>query len=107
MAQYLKALPAEARESLTTLRGMIREAVPGARETMVSGLPAYLLGNRMIAALGANKRALTLYVGDHPLVVAYRDQLGTVDCGKGCIRFKHLDDLNLGAVEALLADLAG
>lgn len=107
MAQYLKALPETARESLSTLRDMIREAVPDARETMVSGLPAYMLGDRMVAGLAAQKRYLALYVGDHPLLAKYRDRLGNVDRGKGCIRFKHIDDLKLRTVEALLADLAG
>lgn len=81
---------------------MIREAVPDARETMVSGLPAYLLGDRMVAALGAQKRSLTLYVGDHPLVANYRRKLGAVECGRGCIRFHHADDLNFDAVRELL-----
>ena len=37
---------------------------------------------------------MRLYV-DPEIVDQYRDQLGSLDCGRSCIRFKHFTDLPL------------
>lgn len=54
-----------------------------------------------------SKTAIALYVCEPPLVAKQRARLGAVDGGKRCIRFTHLDDLNLEGVEALLTEAAG
>ncbi|HET6622661.1 MAG TPA: DUF1801 domain-containing protein [Candidatus Saccharimonadales bacterium] len=36
----------------------------------------------------------------------YADQLGNVDCGRSCIRFKRLEDLNLPVVREVIGELA-
>jgi uncharacterized protein YdhG (YjbR/CyaY superfamily) len=107
VARYLKAQPKASREALDTLRRMIRIAAPNAKEAMVAGMPAYMMGSRMVAAMAAQKKNIALYVSDYPLVAKYRARLGSVDCGKSCIRFKRIDDLDLGGVANLLAEAAG
>ncbi|HEU5217624.1 MAG TPA: DUF1801 domain-containing protein [Gemmatimonadales bacterium] len=106
VAAYLKAQPAEAREALGTLRRMIRKAAPRARETMDYGMATWSAGHRMLFAVARQKRNLALYVSDTPLVAKHRARLGTVDCGKSCIRFKRIEDLDLDGIEALLAEAA-
>lgn len=64
--------------------------------------------------LAAQKNHLSLYVcagkeGKY-LPEIYGSRLGKVSCGKSCIRFKRLEDLDLGAVEEICreaAELAG
>jgi uncharacterized protein DUF1801 len=70
------------------------------------GMATYSWRKSMLFALAAQKKYLALYVCDTPLVAKHRARLGAVDCGKSCIRFKSLDDLNLDGVEALLAEAA-
>lgn len=107
VAKYLKAQSAASREALSTLRRTIRRAAPNAREAMLYGMPAYSVGPRMVAAMAAQKNYVALYVCDIPLVAKHRAKLGAVDCGKSCIRFKHIDDLDLEAVKVMLEEAAG
>ena len=106
VAAYLKSQPAETREALGTLRRMIRKAAPRAKEAMDYGVATWSAGHRMLFALARQKKNLALYVSDTPLVAKHRARLGAVDCGKSCIRFKRLEDLDLEGVEALLVEAA-
>ena len=61
-----------------------------------------------LIALAAQKRHLSLYVcavveGEY-LAEARADRLGTVSCGKSCIRFTSLDRVDAGELRALLHD---
>ena len=104
---YLMEQPEASRKALRTVRGLIRKAAPKAKEAMGSGMATYSTRDAMLFALAAQKNYLALYVCDTPLVAKHRARLGAVDCGKSCIRFKRLEDLNLDAVTALLTEAAG
>ncbi len=106
VAAYLKKQPEETREALGALRRLIRKAAPRARESMGHGMATWSAGHRMLFALARQRNHLALYVCDTPLVAKHRARLGTVDCGKSCIRFKRLEDLDLDGVGALLTEAA-
>jgi uncharacterized protein YdhG (YjbR/CyaY superfamily) len=106
VAEYLKEQPEDRRQALGTIRRMIRRAAPGAKEAMGVGMATYSWRKSMLFALAAQKKYLALYVSDSPLVAKHRARLGAVNCGKSCIRFRTLDDLDLDGVEALLAEAA-
>ena len=60
-------------------------------------------GQALQAEVEAQKQNMALYA--EPVVVdQYRKQLGKLNCGKSCIRFRHLDDLPLDVVEKILRD---
>jgi uncharacterized protein YdhG (YjbR/CyaY superfamily) len=99
--EYLKELPAERRAALSEVRAVIRRVAPGAVEAMQYGLPAF--GD--LCALASQKDYMALYVCESDLVKGHLAQLGKVGCGKGCIRFKRLADLNLNAVESILREI--
>ncbi len=105
VAAYLKEQPEPSRKALRTLRGMIRKAAPRAKEAMGYGMATYTTSDGKGFALAAQKNYLALYVSP-PLVAKHRARLGAVDCGKCCIRFRRVEDLNLDAVAALLAEAA-
>jgi len=69
---------------------------------MEYGLPSYFLGGPSIG-FAAQKGNLALYVCEAKLVARFKSRLGTKDCGKGCIRFKEIDQLDLGVVAKMLA----
>ena len=61
-----------------------------------------------LIALAAQKRHLSLYVcavvdGGY-LAERRADRLGTVSCGKSCIRFTSLDRVDTGELAALVRD---
>jgi uncharacterized protein YdhG (YjbR/CyaY superfamily) len=100
---YLDELPADRREAIETVRGLIRAAVPEAVEDMQYGMPCYSMGP-LLFSLASQKGYMALYVTDATVVDAHRDRLGKLNCGKGCIRFKKLADLPLDAINDILTE---
>ena len=101
VSEYLEELPADRRSDLTELRAVIRRVSPQAAEWMQYGLPAF--GD--LCAFASQKNYMALYVCEGDIVKAHLAQLGKVSCGKGCIRFKRLADLNLKSVESILREV--
>jgi uncharacterized protein YdhG (YjbR/CyaY superfamily) len=101
VSEYLEELPPDRRSALTEIRALIHRVDPKAVEAMQYGLPAF--GD--LCALASQKNYMSLYVCESDLVKAHLAQLGKVSCGKGCIRFKRLADLNLTAVESMLREI--
>lgn len=99
--EYLEELPPDRRAALSELRTLIHRIAPKTVETMQFGLPAF--GD--LCALASQKNYMALYVCESDLVKAHFSRLGKVSCGKGCIRFKRLADLNLSTVERLLRQI--
>jgi uncharacterized protein YdhG (YjbR/CyaY superfamily) len=101
ITDYHEELPADRRAALSELRALIRRVAPKSAEAMQYGLPAF--GD--LCALASQKNYMSLYVCEGDLVKTHLAQLGKVSCGKGCIRFKRLGDLNLVTVEVLLREI--
>ncbi|WP_084497717.1 DUF1801 domain-containing protein [Nocardia amamiensis] len=109
---------------LRALDAVIRSSAPTFEPVLTKGMGAPMLGYGMIpyqsksmkqpgewpvVALAARKNYVSLYIsaleaGEY-VAERYADRLGKVNCGKSCIRFKHLDDLNLEAVREILREL--
>jgi hypothetical protein len=45
---------------------------------------------------------MALYVCEPAILDAHSDELSHLNCGKGCIRFKSLDELPLKVVEKIV-----
>jgi uncharacterized protein YdhG (YjbR/CyaY superfamily) len=101
ISEYLEELPADRRAALSELRALIHRIAPKTVEAMKYGLPSF----GELCALASQKNYMALYVCESDIVKAHLAQLGKVSCGKGCIRFKRLTDLNLRAVENLLREI--
>ena len=70
---------------------------------MCYGMPTYSLG-KILCALASEKEYMSLYVCDSEVVDGHRPRLGTLSCGKGCIRFKKLEQLPLDVVSDILRE---
>ena len=101
ISEYLAELPPDRRAALSELRALIHRVAPKTVEAMQYGLPAF----GELCALASQKNYMSLYVCESDIVKAHLAQLGKVSCGKGCIRFKRLTDLNLSAVESVLREV--
>lgn len=106
VAAYLRELPADRRSALATLRRLIKETAPGAKESMQAGMPTYAVGNCPLFAIASQKHHMALYVCAWKSMNKHRRRFGEANCGKGCVRFKKLDDLSLPAVQQLLESAA-
>jgi uncharacterized protein YdhG (YjbR/CyaY superfamily) len=103
--QYLAELPEARRSTMTQLRALIREVAPTARECMRYGVPSYEMGE-LLCAVAAQKQHYSLYVMDAKLLDRFRAQLGKLSVGKGCIRFRKLEDAPLPLVRKILSEAA-
>jgi uncharacterized protein YdhG (YjbR/CyaY superfamily) len=101
VADYFDGLPEDRRVALTKLRTLIRKAAPAAVESMQYGMAAFTT-DEIVFGLASQKAHMALYVCDATDVVdAHRQQLGKLNCGKGCIRFRKLEDLPMPPGEGL------
>ena len=103
VAEYLQELPEERRKPLAKLRAMIRKVAPRAKESMRYGMIHYDQHGDLFG-LASQKNYMALYVCCKiDVVEQYKPNLGVTNCGKGCVRFKSIEKLNLDAVKEMLA----
>lgn len=103
--RYLEALPADRRESLSILRNLVHEVVPEARETLGYRMPTFELDGQTFLAMAAQKHYLAIYAGI-PVLDRFRDTFSHLDLGKSCLRFRRVEDLDLGTLRELVATAA-
>jgi hypothetical protein len=100
---------------MAAVPGIDRQLVPAGSQSMLGyGLMPYKPKSAKVAttwpliALAAQKKHLSLYVcavvDGRYVAEARADELGTVSCGKSCIRFRSLDAVDENALSALLRD---
>jgi uncharacterized protein YdhG (YjbR/CyaY superfamily) len=100
---YLEVLAPERRAALATLRSLLHEVVPEAKETMRYGMPTYERDGEVLCSFASQKHYMSLYM-DVELVEQHADELAQLDVGKSCIRFKKLEQLPLDTVRAILTE---
>ena len=124
--EFFKALPADRRDALATVRDAINKKIPkGYEHGMLYGGPAwYVPSTRLaktyngqplaIAVLGSQKNYMVLHLmavyGDPKLDAWFRKAYVAtgkkLDMGKGCLRFKTLDALPLDIVGELMTKVS-
>lgn len=118
-------LQAGAREDdLRQLDAIIRESAPSLAPVLFGGMSGVMLGYGLqpyqtksmkqpgewpLVAVAMQKHYISLYVcavidGQY-LAERYAPELGNANCGKSCIRFKAVSDLELSGLRALLEEL--
>jgi len=123
--EFLAALPADRRETMTTLHQAIRKAVPKLAPAMMSGMgPSPIIGygkyhykyssgregDWFLVGLSAGKSYYSLHIcaGDKDGYLVERNaaKLGRVKTGRSCITFKKLEDLKLDVAMGLVKQAA-
>ena len=98
--EYISRQESELQLVLVCLRNAIREAIPGAEETIAWATPTWKR-NGAVIRLAASKNHIGVYVRDEATDF-FGDQLKGFDISKGVIRLKADQELPL----ALVADIA-
>ena len=121
LEEFLASLPADRRDTMTTLHKALRKAVPKLAPFMMTAMgPTPLIaygkyhyksasgreGDWFIIGLAAGKSGYALHIcvggeGGY-LVEKNAAKLGKVKTGRSCINFKKLEDLNVAAAMALV-----
>ena len=119
---YLKSLPAERREAISTLRDVMKQHIPeGYEEGMQYGMISYYIPLERfphtyngqpfsVAALASQKNHMAVYLmgvysepgGEKWFRELWAKSGKKLDMGKSCVRFKKLEDVSLEAIGAAL-----
>ena len=117
--QYIAKVPEARREAIQTVHDAILKAAPGLKPHLVYGMLGYgpvryktksgCEGDWAVVCLANQKQYMSLYLGcegEEYIVEKNKDRLGKVSCGKSCVRFKKLEDLDLKVAMELVRKLA-
>ena len=100
-AEYLATIPEAQRPLVNHLRSLIREAAPDLQESIRYGLLSYEDAGALFG-LGAQKHYVGLYVMAPRAMRDLAEELKAIDHGKGCLRFKRLEDVPTPVITRLL-----
>jgi hypothetical protein len=113
---FIESQPEPRRSQVRELHEMIRRSAPDLEPSILAGMLAYgtyryrsttgRAGDWFRIGLASNKATISLHVmaaDEHgPLVDAYRERLPKADIGRSCVRFKRLEDVDIGVLEELI-----
>ena len=97
---YVKGLSPGQRSVIQALDEVVRTGAPKAVGSMKYGMPTYELASRFIA-FNAQKNYFSFYA-DPQIVKRHRGELAGLDVGKGCIRFRKLEDVSLATLAKIV-----
>ncbi len=118
VAQFLAGVSERSRADAKRVHALIRKAAPDLKPGVMGGMLGYgkfhyryatgREGDSAVVALADRAGGLALYVNSvkdgRYLPELYAKRLGKVSCGKSCIRFAKLDDLDEAALIALVRE---
>jgi hypothetical protein len=124
--EYLDALPEDRRAALTKVRAVLRKHLPkGFAEQMLYGMICYVVPFNLypsgyhvtpdtplpFGGLASQKNYMSVYLWTADGMRAWLEQQfqargKRLDMGKGCIRFKKLDDLPLDVIGEAFAKVS-
>jgi len=100
--EYIATHNEDVQAILSCVRSTIRNAVPGAEETISYQIPAYRLQGGAVLYFAGWKRHYSLYPASDRMVRAFKSELAPYKISKGTIRFP----LSKPVPVKLIADIA-
>ena len=85
--EYIAAQPKNVQVALRRVRSIIRNAVPGAVETISYQMPTFTIEQGAFLCLGGWKQHYSLYPASDALVAAFQGALTPYRVSKGTLRF--------------------
>jgi uncharacterized protein YdhG (YjbR/CyaY superfamily) len=102
--QYMEqVVPENRKHDLIQLRNLIIQIVPNAIESIKYGMPYYEL-NGSLCAFASQKNYMSLYFLNTPILQKNIDSLRDLNVGKGCIRFRNIDQLSITVIQKILEE---
>jgi uncharacterized protein YdhG (YjbR/CyaY superfamily) len=103
---YLARLAAERRAILTELRAACVELLPGFEESMAYGMPSYTRDGQVEVAFASRKQYVSLYILRTDVLEPHRADLAALDVGKGCVRYRKPEQVDMDVVRSMLSATA-
>jgi uncharacterized protein YdhG (YjbR/CyaY superfamily) len=102
VSEYIKQSREPHREMMAAVRDLVHEVEPDIVEELAYKMPVFKRGETMLAGFASRAQYLAMYF-DPESVDRCRDQLGTLDAGKGCVRVRRPEQLPLDTIREILA----
>ncbi|MEU3157024.1 DUF1801 domain-containing protein [Streptomyces griseoincarnatus] len=99
---YFAELPDDRKVVLTRLRELCRAELKGFTEVMAHGMPAYERDGVAEVAFASQKQYISFCLLRGDVRDAFAERLAGQDMGKGCLRFRKLERVDLDLVRDLL-----
>jgi uncharacterized protein YdhG (YjbR/CyaY superfamily) len=103
---YLAGAPENRRERLEVIRRLCLTHLPDHEEAMQWGMPVYRRAGQAELAWASQARYISLYLMKDGVVAAHAERLAGRDMGKGCLRLKPSEELDVGLIRDLLVTTA-
>ena len=105
LREYLDELPAESAGPMEKVLALMKKLLPGAQQRIQWGIAIFALSGKDVIGIAARTGFYSLYVPHGATVKKYAPRLGKVSAGKGCIRFKNLNEVDLGELEKMVKEM--
>lgn len=114
--EYFDSLPLDRKEILLFLDKLIKNTAPSLKPNFLYNMPGYgsfkYLNYKKetidwpTISLASQKNYISLYIcalekGEY-IAEKYKGSLGKINVGNSCIRFKKLEDLNIGSLKKII-----
>ena len=99
---YIAEAPADRQEALRRLAALCRECLPDHVEAMQYGMPGYQRGGTVEVGFASQKQYVSLYILKQEVLDAHRAELGGLNVGKGCIRYRNPAKIDFDLVRRML-----
>ena len=99
--EYLAAQPETARNTLEKVRGIIRDALPGAEEVISYQIPAYKVGGGRVIYFSGWKEHYSLHPASDHLIATLKDEIAPYVAGKGTLRFSLAEPVPVKLIERI------
>jgi hypothetical protein len=93
------AAPDGRRAALREIRGMIRKAMPEAKEEVQSGFPVGTLGGQWTAGFAGRTKGVMLCIMASGVLDEHADALGTLRTGRRCVAYRASKDRSLAELK--------
>ena len=87
---------------MAALRDACREELTGFAETMAYRMPSYKRDGEVEVAFASQTGHIALYVLRTDVMAAHREQLTHANVGKGAIRYRRPEDVDMDVVRSML-----
>ena len=104
--RYIDDAPEQRKPVLAALRSACRDELSGFRESIEHGMPSYSRNGQLEVAFASQKQHISLYILRTDVVAAHRTKLDHLSLGKGCIRYRKPEDVDLAVVRSMLGATA-
>ncbi len=101
VATYIAGFPRPVQTILKRVRAIVRNAIPGADESISYQIPTYKLKGRPVIYFAAFKEHYSIYPSNTRLVAAFKEELERYEKSKGTIRFPLTEPVPVKLIDAI------